>query len=607
MLLLPQPRSVKTLAGTFTVPDAATLSLAVPAPSVMFFTARRLQAALRTLKADLTIHGDDFPATIHLSIAITPEHPQGYSLHITESGISIIGQDEAGLFYGVLTLIQLLHTEGCTLPHCEIQDWPDFPHRGVMLDVSRDKVPTMETLYDLIDLLASWKINQVQLYLEHTFAYRNHRVVWENASPFTAEEMLALDAYCAERFIEFVPNQNSFGHMNRWFKFPQYLELAEVKEPFFFEEWGVVLPPYSLSPAAPGSLPLVNELFTEFLPNFRSRLFNVGCDETVDLGLGMSRELVAEKGKGRVYLDFLLEIYALTKAHNRTMMFWGDIINQYPELVPELPKDTVALEWGYEADHEFPRTTKLFGEAAIPFYVCPGTSSWRSIAGRTDNSIENIRSAVEHGLKYGAIGVLNTDWGDEGHWQTLPISYLGFAYGAALSWYYDGNVTMDLPAALDAFAFHDVRGVMGRLAYDLGNVYKETGVLLHNSSVLFHGYRLTPERAQEMRTQYPDVVERLHQTLESIDRIAAALDQARMAREDAALIQREFALAVRMLKQGARQLLYLLGDTTQERSGLLDVLDSIEQEYRAVWLLRNRPGGLDDSAARFNIIREHLT
>src|SRR6185369_4793545 len=97
-----------------------------------------------------------------------------------------------------------------------------------MLDISRDKVPTMKTLYELVDLLASWKINQLQLYTEHTFAYRNHEDVWKKASPMTAEEIRDLDEYCAERFIDLVPNQNSFGHMERWFEHPEYLQLAEA-------------------------------------------------------------------------------------------------------------------------------------------------------------------------------------------------------------------------------------------------------------------------------------------------------------------------------------------------------------------------------------------
>ena len=83
-----------------------------------------------------------------------------------------------------------------------------------MLDISRDKVPRMDTLYALVDMLAGWKINQVQLYTEHTFAYRQHPDVWAEASPMTGDEILALDAFCRERHIELVPNQNSFGHMD---------------------------------------------------------------------------------------------------------------------------------------------------------------------------------------------------------------------------------------------------------------------------------------------------------------------------------------------------------------------------------------------------------
>ena len=93
----------------------------------------------------------------------------------------------------------------------QIDDKPDFANRGVMLDISRDKVPTMETLYKQIDILAECKINQIQLYTEHTFAYDNHKVVWQNASPMTPEQILDLDQYCRDRHIELVPNQNSFG------------------------------------------------------------------------------------------------------------------------------------------------------------------------------------------------------------------------------------------------------------------------------------------------------------------------------------------------------------------------------------------------------------
>ena len=120
-------------------------------------------------------------------------------------------------------------------------------------------------------------------------------------------------------------------------------------------------------------------------------------------------------------------------------MFWGDIILQAPELIPELPQDSIALEWGYEHDHAFDERCAKFAEAGIPFYVCPGTSSWNAVAGRTDNALGNLRSAAENGLKHGAIGYLNTDWGDNGHWQYQSTAYLGYVYGAAVSWAVEAN------------------------------------------------------------------------------------------------------------------------------------------------------------------------
>ena len=299
-------------------------------------------------------------------------HPQGYELTITPDGIHAVASTPAGVFYAVCTLIQLLGDQGSgvrrqeagvgsslespisnlQLPALRISDWPDFPNRGVMLDISRNRVPTMQTLLELVDLLASWKINQLQLYTEHTFAYRNHPEVWADASPMTGEEILALDAYCRERFIELVPNQNSFGHMTRWLTHDRYRPLADAPDGCD-TRWGHYDYPLSLCPVDPGSIELVRSIFDELLPHFSSRQFNVGCDETIDLGQVRSKEAVEKRGAGRVYLDFLLKIYREVKARGRTMQFWGDIIMEHPELVPEVPRDAIALEWGYQPDHPF--------------------------------------------------------------------------------------------------------------------------------------------------------------------------------------------------------------------------------------------------------------
>ncbi|MCZ2098634.1 MAG: family 20 glycosylhydrolase [Anaerolineae bacterium] len=598
LVLLPYPQHIDFTGGSVTLPETGRIALPESRGAELAFVAQRAQAALaRHARLNWPIEGEGPAAALTFTWSDRFPSNEGYRLAVSAEGIGITARAVPGAFYAVATLVQLLQTHGRTLPALVIDDWPDFAARGVMLDISRDKVPTMETLYQLVDLLAGWKINQLQLYTEHTFAYAEHREVWEHASPMTAEQIRALDAYCRERCIELVPNQNSFGHMHRWFDHPRYLALAETDAPFR-APWGTMLPPFSLSPAAPGSLPFLERLYAELLPNFSSRLFNVGCDETFDLGLGRSRELVEARGKGRVYLDFLLEIYQLVKQHGRTMQFWGDIINQYPELVAEVPKDTIALEWGYEADHDFEGKTRLFAESGVPFYVCPGTSSWSSFAGRTDNCLANIRSATAHGLEHGAIGLLNTDWGDNGHWQPLPVSYLGFAYGAALSWAYGPNVERDLPLALDTFAFQDDAQIMGRIAYDLGNLYQVSNQW---GSLLFNVY-LSPLKPEQRSDE--GLRARLHDTLDRIDAIIKPLERARMAAPDADLIKREFAHVARLLRHGAKRALFQMDNGEFSGDDLAREFDELVAGQREIWLMRNRPGGLNDSIARLAGARE---
>ena len=606
MILLPKPRSVVARSGAYGLTGGSKV-ICKGDPASLFPIARGLQRALLenqrvgwTLRAgDPRLYGSEGGARITLA----PDRgipAQGYRLRIADDGIDLVAGDAAGAFYGVATLMQMLRQCEGALPAGEIEDSPDFPVRGVMLDISRSKVPTMETLFATVDMFSGWKINHLELYTEHTFAYENHREVWAQASPMTGEEILSLDAYCRERFIELVPNQNSFGHMHHWLELPRYNHLAECPDGFELT-WGGhtrQMPPFSLNPTDHRSVELMGELFSELLPHFSSKKFNVGCDETWDVGEGRSARAVEEKGAGRVYFDYMLEIHELVKRHRRQMHYWGDIIIQHPEFVPELPKDAVVLEWGYEADHPFEEHGAEFANSGIPFFVCPGTSSWNTIAGRTSNCLGNIRNATGNGLRHGAGGVLNTDWGDNNHTQYLPVSYLGFAAGAAMSWCHEANRDEDFTAVLDLHAFRDEARVMGRLSYDLGNAHEKAGPAPHNSTVLFN--LLT----QAADSPLPDgvTVESLREAAEHIDSLIEPLDGARMDREDAEIAIDEFANAARMMAHACERGTAMLEgtiDSAEKRDKLAREMRTILGEHRRLWSARNRVGGLQDSESAF--------
>lgn len=608
LMLAPVPKKITRRQGVFSPKGKLYIVLHADEPQSLIPAAKKtglnweITASPRVPKNQvglvIRLDNNTSPAKIITHAGGVP--PESYRLAITPTRIEITAPTPAGAFYGACTLAQILRQSKSKLPapqKCEIKclsisDWPDFPARGVMLDISRDKVPTMETLYHLVDLLAEWKINQLQLYTEHTFAYLAHPIVWEKASPMTGEQVMALDTYCRERFIELVPNQNSFGHMERWLKHAKYRSMAEAPNGCD-TAWGHFDHPFSLCPGDPRAIPFLRGLYDELLPHFTSRMFNVGLDETVDLGCGKSAKVCEQLGTGRVYLNFLLEIYQLVKERGRTMQFWGDIVIKHPELIPELPKDVIALEWGYEADHPFAERGEKFRSAGIPFYVCPGTSSWNSLAGRTDNCIENITNAATNGLAHKAIGLLNTDWGDNGHWQPLSVSYLGLLAGAMASWNSHVNPKKTVAECLSLHVFNDPTGKMGKAFYDLGNIYQAFKKRTFNCTVpwqiLFRDTNdqrilegLTLAEFAEMEKRLKEIVDVAHGS--------------KMICHDSAIVREEFDQVVRLL-----ELAILVGRArldAKDPTGLKSRIEKVKQNQRRVWLLRNRPGGLEDSLAK---------
>ena len=606
-ILSPAPRHLSLSDDACSLADRGVIVLNGQQPSVLLFAAQQLQQALNSgweLVAGENYQQETFAIMLNVVPNSSP-NPEGYELTIDSAEISLVAATATGVFYAVQTLRQLLDQYGQTLPTLRIRDWPDFPNRGVMLDVSRDKVPTMETLYELVDMLASWKVNQLQLYTEHTFQYRQHPSVWADASPITGEEILALDAFCRERFIELVPNQNTFGHMRPWLTKPEYRDLSEAPNGCD-TIWGWFDEPFTLNPSDPRSLELVRSMFDELLPHFSSDQVNVGCDETIDLGQGASKELVAELGAGRVYLDFVLKIYQDVKRRGKTIQLWGDILMNHPELVPELPRDVIALEWGYEAGHDFASHSAIFGESGIPFYVCPGTSTWRTVAGRTDNALGNLRNAAENGLKNGAIGYLITDWGDEGHWQPLPASYVPFAYGAALAWGYEANKALDAATVASRFAFRDSAEITGQLAYDLGNVHQTADIQQFNSTILFNVLQATPEIiGNYLKHEDDTVTARLQATASQIDEIMGRMESAEINRPDADLIRHEFTWAGMILRHACQRMLWVKnGMNSAEASKLASAARQLISDYDKIWHARNRHGGYRESVARLEKMLE---
>ncbi len=521
--------------------------------------------------------------------------------------------------YAEETVRQLRSQSGAMLPPLRIEDAPDFPVRGIMLDVSRDRVPTRETLARLVELMARLRLNHLELYTEHTFAYRGHETVWRDASPLHAEDVRWLDALCRAHDIELSANQNSFGHMGRWLQHAAYRERAEAPDGFR-TKLGISLPPGVLEPTEDNAA-FALALCRELLSHHTSRRIHIGCDETFELGRGKSQAQVETRGRGRVYLDHLLRLLRPLQQDGCEVLFWGDILRHHPELVHELPKEgAIACAWHYEAPQSdvalpddllallaefgidragfagFSAHVDAFARSGVPYWVCPGTSSWNSLIGRLPNARGNLLDAAEVGLARGASGYLITDWGDNGHMQPPSVSFPPLAYGAAVSWCLAANRELDLAAALDRFVFEDEAHVLGAALETLGGLYAGTGKVGLNGSPLFTdllqgGLLGSLGSADAAGTR---------RVIETLDATREALGRARPGCSDGALIVRELQQAARLARHGAFRIARAAGMPCPPDPELRRDLGDTIAEQRACWALRARPGGLAESIARLD-------
>lgn len=521
----------------------------------------------------------DAPVEVSTGADALPE--QGYRITVHPAGIQIEATDPAGLGYAREALQQLFSEAGEVLPCQIVEDWPDFLRRGYMLDISRDRVPAMSQLYRLVDLLAALRYNELQLYTEHTFAYAAHPLVWADASPMTPAEIHALDAYCRARGIELVPNQNSFGHMERWLCHEAYHPLAECPGGFAhplggWREHGSVLRPDAQS------LHFLDGLYRELLPNFSSRRFNLGGDEPWELGQGASRERVVAEGKHAVYLDFLAQICALAAAHGAEPMCWADVLLESPEAIEQLPPGILPILWGYEADHPFNAQCAVLASLHRPFYVAPGDATWNSHTGRADTMKANLQAAAEAGKAHGATGYLLTHWGDGGHPQPWVVALPAIVRAALLAW----NAASG-EAGFEATLRSVLRAAGGssRLAEALlvaGDLDAQLGCPLRNRSFLAHSLHLD-RRALETFTPRPTEAALRRQIAEA-EALIAGLDGVELP-------EAELILALRLNRFAAYRCLGELARCPEEVAVLV-------AEYRRLWRERSREGGLATSLGR---------
>lgn len=546
---------------------------------------------------------------------LSAEHlsDEGYLLSVTPREIVVAGRTSAGTFYGLQTLKQLVRGEGeaAYVPGVRVADWPSMRWRAVSDDISRGPVPTVEYVKRQLRTFAAFKLNMHSFYMEHVFASRAHPLIGPEGGSLTPEEIRELVAYARRYHIEVVPEQQTFGHLHKALKLEKYNELAEV--------------PYGdmLSPQAEGSYRLIADWYRELDALFPSKFFHIGADETFELGRGRSAEAVKAQGVGAIYFEHLRRVREILKPYDRRLMFWGDIALNHPELIGGIPKDMIVMNWDYAARNDFKARIDLFKKAGLEQFVCPGVQSWNQVFPNLDTANTNIRNFVRDGQAAGVLGMMNTQWDDDGE-SLFEMTWYAVALGAAAAWQDARDADDDADFDRDfGWAFFRREGQdVTKALRALGAVNTQLGVGAGNELFWRDPFndifqeeraRALSEKTRLMRLSVEGAEETLLREREHVRRNRTAIDSAIFAARRLDHMGRRMQVVEQFSRdywdaylnlgdrRRVRRLRSYTGAIYNSFREMAEELSVLRAAYREQWLRENRPYWLESVLARYDL------
>ncbi len=342
LFFIPAPQRCIRLTGEASIGRGTAVVLSMPQPDErLTAAAEKLFSQVRTAAGPYALYSADSFAP-----ACPVRQPEGYLLSIRGGAVQLAAKDAAGLFYGLQTLRQYL-----AMPHhpaLEITDWPDLALRSDYLDM-RGLFPKFDNLLRYVEEMAQYKLNTLVIEYEDKLP-RSRKEFCHPLDALTPAQHAQLLKTARDNFIDVIPLQQSFGHLEYALQLPEYQHLRELPGT-----------PGEMCPLREGSFELAASLIEETArlhPD--SKYLHLGCDEV--WSLGQSPECKASgKSRGRIAIEFINRLAEKVVSLGKTPIVWHDMLanvwqdgemgeaGNYDELAL-IDKNIVVALWLYSPD-----------------------------------------------------------------------------------------------------------------------------------------------------------------------------------------------------------------------------------------------------------------
>lgn len=369
--LIPQPRKVVMEAGEYLKGKVKELILQMP-----FKDARLIEEAGSIFSTDIPLSvwkSDQFfllksqaadagmPRAGELKVL--QENEEGYLLILGREGIFLYALTVRGMFYGMRTMAQIFAGQEC-VPCCRILDWPQVRMRSMHYDL-RQTFPYPDNLLNYIREMADYKINTLVIEYEDKIPFCNYPELTDSQAALTEFQLDTIHQTAYRNFIEIIPLQQSFGHLEYLLKHDKYRHQREIPEAVG-----------ELCPCREESFTVVTGLLDEMINRHPlSPYIHIGCDEVWSL-LSCPR-CIEQYGQDRnkTFINYVNKLIGYVCEKGKIPVIWHDMMGQCnDDEVRLLDNRVVVMIWlynGLDVEQQVTELTKRFRAAGVEVMGAP--------------------------------------------------------------------------------------------------------------------------------------------------------------------------------------------------------------------------------------------
>ena len=496
-----------------------------------------------------------------------------------------------------------------------IKDRKDFSMKhfdsfGVMIDCSRNAVPSVAGLKRFFDVISKMGYNCAMLYTEDTYEVKGEPRFGYKRGRYSVEELKEIDRYAASVGIELIPCIQTLAHLNAIFRWGEYKRIQDIDDILLMED--------------PRTETLIENMFATLSEAISSRKIHIGMDEAHNVGRGKYLDRHGLCDRYEILLRHLNRVCEIARKYGYEPMMWSDMffrlgnkgeyyvdepIQFSKEITDKVPADCTMVYWDYysNAATRYDAMLESHKNLSDKVWFAGGSWVWGGFAPHSRYS--NVRNAlaIPACIRHGVRNAFLTMWGDNGGECPYASALAGLMYAAALA--------QEMDEAEMKAKFKEITGENydDFLALDLPNyVYGESvsvGTANYSKNRLYDDpflAMLSANTKEEVDGSiYADYAARLHENAKKGNAEFAYLYESMACLCDVLTVKFDLGNRTRAL-YAADDKIGLRALAEKDYTKTIDLVEAFYEAYRKQWYHFNKTYGFEVQDSRLGGLMRRL-